>query len=322
VIGEESLLPVYYRILPGNISDVKTVKKMVIDSKFLKLDNVKFVMDRGCYDLKNLKQFLAENISFIVGGKKNVSFIESCLLDSISLGNDHQCYLDKYNVYGRTYEEKIAIIEKNKTKKLVPINIHIICDLEKAAVEKNNFHSKLNEAVDAVCDNSATDLQKKLVDKYCEIKFDRKSKQYDLAYRDELINEKTAVMGYFCLLSDTSVDLNTAVRVYRNKDTVEKAFHVMKSSLSRKRTTQMHRIDRIEGHTFLKFVGLILRSAIHKIMDDNNIYKQYTMDELLSELDVIQKYIYPNTPVHYSEITKKQYDIYRIFNINPPDQEE
>jgi transposase len=26
VIGETSLLPVYYRIMPGNISDVKTVK--------------------------------------------------------------------------------------------------------------------------------------------------------------------------------------------------------------------------------------------------------------------------------------------------------
>jgi hypothetical protein len=38
--------------MPGNISDVKTLKKLLIDSKFLSLDYVKFVMDRVFYDLK------------------------------------------------------------------------------------------------------------------------------------------------------------------------------------------------------------------------------------------------------------------------------
>lgn len=34
--GEQSRLPVYYRKLPGNISDVKTIRKLLLDSDFLK----------------------------------------------------------------------------------------------------------------------------------------------------------------------------------------------------------------------------------------------------------------------------------------------
>jgi transposase len=36
---------------------MKTIKKLIIDSKFLNLDNLNFVMDRGFYDLKNIKKY-------------------------------------------------------------------------------------------------------------------------------------------------------------------------------------------------------------------------------------------------------------------------
>jgi hypothetical protein len=53
-------------------------------------------------------------------------------------------------------------------------------------------------------------------------------------------------------------------------------------------------------------------------MSDNNLYKTYTLIELLNEINLIKKYIYPNKPCLYSEITKEQHDIYKVFDINPP----
>jgi transposase len=44
LFGEASRLPVYYRKLPGNIADVKTVQNMLSDIEFLKLDKVNLVM--------------------------------------------------------------------------------------------------------------------------------------------------------------------------------------------------------------------------------------------------------------------------------------
>jgi len=54
LFGEKSRLPVYYRKLPGNISDVKTITNMLADIDFLQLKKVKLVMDRGFYSKSNI----------------------------------------------------------------------------------------------------------------------------------------------------------------------------------------------------------------------------------------------------------------------------
>jgi transposase len=279
-------------------------------------------MDRGFYDLKNIKQLLSANISFIVGGRKNVSFISRYIRDSISLGTKTCTYIKQYEIFGRTYEELIPISLKDSNNKLitklVPIHVHIICDIMKHAKEKIIFNNNLDTAVEAVINNSASEAQKKLVNQYCEITYN-KDKTFDINYLEDKISVKTSEMGYFCLVSDVYPEIAEVIKVYRQKDTVEKAFHIMKSALNRKRTTQMHSIVNVEGHTFLKFVALILRLAIHKIMIDKELYGDITMDEMLGDLNLILKYIYPNTAIHFSEILEKQYDWYDDFEIDPPD---
>ena len=47
LFGEESQLPFYYRKLPGNISDVKTVKHLIADISLFEYKKIKLVMDRG-----------------------------------------------------------------------------------------------------------------------------------------------------------------------------------------------------------------------------------------------------------------------------------
>ena len=56
--GEESMLPVYYRKLAGNITDVKTIENLVKDVDFLKLEKLKLVMDRGFYSEKNINDLM------------------------------------------------------------------------------------------------------------------------------------------------------------------------------------------------------------------------------------------------------------------------
>ena len=45
VFGEESCMPVYYRIPPGNITDVMTIRKLMKDIDFLETDKLKLVLD-------------------------------------------------------------------------------------------------------------------------------------------------------------------------------------------------------------------------------------------------------------------------------------
>lgn len=54
LFGEKTRLPVYYRKLAGNITDVKTIRNLLADIDFLQLENVSLVMDRGFYSEENI----------------------------------------------------------------------------------------------------------------------------------------------------------------------------------------------------------------------------------------------------------------------------
>jgi len=54
VFGQDSMMPVYYRKLPGNITDTMTIRKLLKDIEFIKCKKVKLVMDRGFFSNKNL----------------------------------------------------------------------------------------------------------------------------------------------------------------------------------------------------------------------------------------------------------------------------
>ncbi|HVI40515.1 MAG TPA: hypothetical protein VM577_07645 [Anaerovoracaceae bacterium] len=47
LFGEQSALPFYYRKLPGNISDVKTVKNLLADLDFFEYKRIKLVSGIG-----------------------------------------------------------------------------------------------------------------------------------------------------------------------------------------------------------------------------------------------------------------------------------
>jgi hypothetical protein len=53
-------------------------------------------------------------------------------------------------------------------------------------------------------------------------------------------------------------------------------------------------------------------------MSKNKLYKNVTMASLFDDLDDIERYEYASTPPHYSEITKKQIELYTMLGVKPP----
>ncbi len=48
------------------------------------------------------------------------------------------------------------------------------------------------------------------------------------------------------------------------------------------------------------------------------LYKDYTMQELLDDLDVIERFEQPGRPYRIGEMTRKQMDLYRYLGVEPP----
>jgi transposase len=77
LFGEESMLPFYYRKLPGNIS---TVKNLITDIDRLEYKKIKLVMDRGFYSESNVNALFAAHMKFLIGVKIPLAYIQSALV--------------------------------------------------------------------------------------------------------------------------------------------------------------------------------------------------------------------------------------------------
>ena len=123
--------------------------------------------------------------------------------------------------------------------------------------------------------------------------------------------------GFFCLLTNETLEAIPALETYRNKDLVEKAFGDLKERLNLRRTLVSSE-QSLDGKLFVAFVSLIFLSTIKKRMQDTGLFKKYTLQELLDKLDVIECFETPGQRMRVGEILEKQKDIYRCLNVDPP----
>ena len=67
-----------------------------------------------------------------------------------------------------------------------------------------------------------------------------------------------------------------------------------------------------------KIIALIICSYIQNVMREQELYQRYSYYRLLDELDVIGYYEHAGEQGCFGEITKKQQDIYRAFDVSVP----
>ena len=123
--------------------------------------------------------------------------------------------------------------------------------------------------------------------------------------------------GYFALVSNVKMDAITALETYRNRDLVEKAFGNLKEKLNLRRALVSSETS-LSGKLFVEFVALIYLSYIKKQMQDNNLFKDYTLQQVLDKLDVIECFENPGDKLRVGEVLSKQSQLYLDLGVNPP----
>ena len=135
--------------------------------------------------------------------------------------------------------------------------------------------------------------------------------------KEEAIRERKKDFGYFALLSNGVKDPVSAIQIYRNKDLIEKSFGNLKERLDMRRMSVASE-ENFEGKLFIQFIALMYLSYIKKQMDEHGLFKNFTMQTLLDELDIIETYHYPGHERPISELTKKQVALYRAMDLSLP----
>lgn len=319
--GQESKLPVCYRKLPGNISDVSTIRKLLGDLAFLSFDKVKLVMDRGFYSEDNINALYQHHYKFLIGVKKSLSFVRPVLDDARESMRSRQSYDSNLKIYyhSRTIdwsyreEMKRSGIVKEGTRRLY---LHLFYDDQRAVDDRAAFNVFLDSLEEELKAGITTPEHEKSYRKYYEVT-DTPVRGVSLTPRQDAIAKAELDYGYFVLISNDIKEPLEALRIYRSKDLIEKAFGNLKERLNLRRTSVSSE-ESLEGKLFVQFIALMYLSYISAAMHNQGMFKDYTIHEVLDTLDVIECFEHPGHSPTIGEVTKKQKDLYHSFAVEAP----
>ena len=77
----------------------------------------------------------------------------------------------------------------------------------------------------------------------------------------------------------------------------------------------------LNGKLFVEFIALIYLSYIKKRMQEEDLFRKWTLQGLLDELDLVECFEAPGYGKMLGELTKKQADLYQKLGIDPPSLE-
>jgi hypothetical protein len=275
--GEESMLPLYYRIYPGSIPDKAHLKYMAEDTGLLNTQKVKFVMDRGFYSAENLRYLVDKNCRFIIALPGSLKYCRD-LIDKHrdEIVNRSECYLGPEKPYGKAYDVNELGFR---------MRVHLYYDPDKAAHDGRLLHEEIARMENELSEMDEPPARSLHYDRYFFI--NRSSKDGTLSFRRNTaaIDKALSQCGFF-LIAETDFRKTTAeiLDIYRRRDVVEKSFDDLKNDLDMRRL-YVHSDEVAEGKAFVTFLSLIVRSRMQNLLQGYMAQQHFTFQKILLELD-------------------------------------
>ncbi len=321
LFGQESHLPFYYRKLAGNIPDVKTLKKLLADINTLGYEKLKLVLDRGFYSVANINDLYKNHLKFIIGGKLSLKLVRNALdtMGEAMRGWTH--YSPAYDLYATSLPVMWCYVQNRPYKGDLltgerRMYLHLYYSPERALEDEKSLNTLLSTLQEELENDHWSPEHEKQYTKYFEVK-STPVRGIKAFVKEEVIAEAKKNYGYFALLSNDVKDAIGALEIYRNKDLVEKTFGNLKERLNLRRLAVSSELS-LDGKLFVEFIALIFLSYIKKKMQETNLFKDYTMQEVLDEFDIIECFELPGQRLQIGEMTRRQLELFGKLGIKPP----
>jgi hypothetical protein len=321
LFGQKSGLPFYYRKLPGNITDVKTLKNLLLELNVMGYSKVNIVLDRGFYSKDNINALFRNHRKFIVGTKLSLKYVKDILdteRDNLRSWSTYQSQFGTYAIcktidweYERERPYKGDILHEKRRAYL-----HLFYNPEKAArdlVESNDYINALRNDLEQ---GTLRDYRAKDYERYFHIQ-ETPKRGRKVIPNEAAIDARTKNHGFYALLTNEVKDPFESLSLYRSKDMAEKAFGDLKERLQFRRMQVSSELS-LNGKFFVEFVALIFLSYVKKSMQDAKLFDRWTLQGVLDELDAIELFQAPGHGRFLGEITNKQLALFDAFGIVPP----
>lgn len=310
LFGQKSRLPAYYQPLPGNIPDVVTLNNLLRGFKALGAKKMCYIMDKGFYSQRNITQLLEEHHKFVIAVPIHNHWVQK-EIDKI-----HE-YIHTPHGYQRI-DQEIFYINSGLCSWGTSSHrcyLHLYYNAQARATAIDRFCETLLSYKEELERGQLNEQHREAYNAYFIVKKTPK-RGIKVSYNEEAVAQYTKrYAGFQAIFTNTIKDPLLAIQIYRDKDSVEKCFDDLKNQLDMKRL-RMHSSASVNGRLFIQFLALIYISALRKQLRDCELNRDYTVRELLQEMESLSKIKYSGKyGFLLTEITKPQREILASLNI-------
>jgi transposase len=303
--GVSSHMPVYYNMFSGSIPDKVYMEFMMANAKDMGLRCVCFVLDRGFVTEDNFNYMRESGYSFITAmpGQR----LEALRLVDENKGGIRKAAnrIDEYEVYG--LQCPIELYGRR-------LQAHIYYDPEKQAFDEKELFARIEKLR---AELEKMNKSKRMAKKYKDYFVIEEKAQNELTFELDTnkVDERLERAGFFILLSSRAeLTSREVLKIYRDRDIIEKNFEQFKNRLDFKRM-RTHWNKTTEGKMFVGFLALILRSYMRKIMKTDPRTKSLTFEKILIELRKIKSVTMTDMSEMLIPLTKLQKTILSVLGI-------
>jgi transposase len=227
VVDQITKKPLFYRYVPGNISDISTLRATINELKTMGVKQSFALVDSGYCSEENIELLRTEQIDFLMRLPAGRSLYKTMI-------RQHAAKLESMNNACR-YGKRTLFIERHETQLYdKPVQVYIILDAQRKAKDLN----KWIETRGAKSEEERGNDQE--IDQFC----------FDDA-------------GIFMLISSKAIATEDVLGAYYTRQSVEQLFGFAKSDLDLL-PIRCHSEATIRGYLFLQFLLLIVFTEIRQ----------------------------------------------------------
>jgi len=325
-----SHMPIYYRELPGNMPDCRTVELIMRELEHAGYRNLVLITDRGYESMKNLELYISKGQKVIT----SVKVTGGDVLDKIKAIDMSRGFpkgmtiAPKDNLYYAQYDMEYSVkgngdnvIKADKYR----LNLYYnplkrgekICDIQHSVSEQSEEVGLLIKSGEPVADREDTVKRFNLL----EISFNDDDTVKSYTVNQKKVDAMLLTAGFFASKTiGVDFDPLQAMDNYGMRDEQEKCFALQKGPLGHDRLRTWSEGGK-RGRMFIYFVGLILASYVRSVWRKDDILRKKfpSTEAVLAEMRTIRCIEHTGKVKFITPFVGSQVDICKAFGFDIPD---
>ena len=321
--------PVYYRRMPGNMPDTRSMRVTLRELDDNGFANINLVLDRGYVSEEVIAMLVKGRHPFVMMAKTGDSQIAKAIREAdYDEMTHHSNWIDSHGVFGKVLDYRFKVCVKGEERETDTMKMCLFFDPElqgESRKEVSRTAAEMAAQLEAMRrdrDTVDADTMAKY-SRYFDIRLTKSRHVRSYTMNEENMRKDVAKTGYFAILTNclppSRHSLAEILDIYGMRDEQEKSFMFIKSEQDgrRLRTSKEQTAD---GRLFIQFVALILNCMIYRRFLASKELQSFfpTRQHMLEDLRSIRLIRHPRKAKIITEIVGRQVDVFKEFRLPVP----